>query len=59
MGFMSPFDYISILSSVVLALGITRILTGVGRIQQFRSRIGIDWVHLLWLAKATNRTTVV
>lgn len=38
---MSPFDYISLLTSIVLALGITRILTGVGKMVQLRGSIRI------------------
>jgi len=42
---MNPLDYISFLTSVVLALGITCILTGVGRILQLRSLIRVYWVQ--------------
>jgi hypothetical protein len=45
---MDPFSYLSVLTSIVLALGITRILSGVGRLLQTRGRVRIYWVHLLW-----------
>jgi hypothetical protein len=47
---MAPFDYIAFLISIVLALGITRILTGIGRILQLRKSVRVYWVHLLWSA---------
>ncbi len=45
---MDPFAYLSVLTSIVLALGITQILTGLGRLLQARGRVGLYWVHLLW-----------
>jgi hypothetical protein len=50
MPFPNPFEYIAVLTSIVLALGITRILTGVGRMLQMRGRIRLYWVQLLWSA---------
>jgi heme A synthase len=45
---MDPFSYLSVLTSIVLALGITRILTGLGRLLQKRGRVRVYWVHLMW-----------
>jgi hypothetical protein len=45
---MNTFDYLSILTSIVLALGITRLLTGVGKLLQERKTIKVYWVHLFW-----------
>jgi hypothetical protein len=45
---MEHFPYLSVLTSIVLALGITRLLTGLGRLLQGRSHVRIYWVHLLW-----------
>lgn len=45
---MAPFDYISLLTSIVLALGITRVLTGLGRLLQSRGRLSAYWVHAVW-----------
>jgi len=47
---MASFDYITMLTSVVLALGIVRILMGAGKMVQLRGSIRIYWVHLLWMA---------
>jgi hypothetical protein len=44
---MDPFSYLSVLTSIVLALGITRILTGLGRLLQKRGRVRVYWVHLM------------
>ena len=45
---MSPFEYIALLTSIVIALGITRILTGFGRMLELRGSIRFYWVHTLW-----------
>ena len=45
---MNTFDYLSILTSIVLALGITRLLTGIGKLLQDRKKVKLYWVHLLW-----------
>ena len=45
---MDPFSYLSVLTSIILALGITRLLSGVGRLLPDRSHIQVYWVHLLW-----------
>lgn len=45
---MGPFEYLSLLTSVVIGLGITRLLAGVGRVLQGRFRFRHYWVHLLW-----------
>jgi hypothetical protein len=44
---MTPFEYITLLTSIVLALGITRVFTGLGRVLQLRRRIRMYPVHLL------------
>jgi hypothetical protein len=46
---MDTFAYLSVLTSIVLALGITRILTGLGHLMQARGRVRNYWVHLLWM----------
>jgi hypothetical protein len=45
---MDPFSYLSVLISIVLALGMTRVLAGVGEMLQARSRRQIYWVHIAW-----------
>src|SRR5438445_8258271 len=46
---MSPFEYLSVLISIVLALGMTRVLAGVGEMLQASSHRQIYWVHVLWI----------
>jgi hypothetical protein len=46
---MGPFEYIALLASIVIALGITRVFTGIGRILEMRKKIQAYWVHLLWV----------
>lgn len=45
---MDPFSYLSYLTSIVLALGITRLFTGLGKLLQVRGHVHIYWVQLLW-----------
>jgi len=45
---VDTFGYLSILTSIVLGLGITRVLTGFGSIMQARGHMQVYWVHLLW-----------
>ncbi len=46
---MDPFSYLSVLISIILALGMTRVLAGVGEMLQARSRRHIYWVHVVWV----------
>ena len=46
---MDPFSYLSVLISIVLALGMTRVLAGVGDMLQVRSHRRIYWVHAVWI----------
>src|SRR5438046_6832487 len=46
---MNGFDYLSVLISIVLALGMTRVLAGVGEMLQARSHRRIYWVHAIWI----------
>src|SRR3989442_15726332 len=46
---MSPFEYLSVLISIVLALGMTRVLAGVGEMLQASSHRSLYWVHILWV----------
>lgn len=47
---MDPFAYLSVLTSLVIGLGIARLLTGVGWMMQSRSRVHFSWTHGLWIA---------
>ena len=46
---MDPFSYLSVLISIILALGMTRVLAGVGEMLQARARRRVYWVHALWV----------
>lgn len=46
---MGAFEYLSVLISIILALGMTRVLAGVGEMLQDRSRRRIYWVHVIWI----------
>src|SRR5260370_12237534 len=46
---MDPFSYLSVLISIVLALGMTRVLAGVGEMLQAHSRHHVYWVHAVWI----------
>ncbi len=43
------FQYLSVLVSIVLGLGITQLLTGVGRLAQARGRVRGYWPAALWI----------
>lgn len=45
---MDPFSYLSVLISIILALGMTRVLAGIGEMLQARSHRRIYWVHAIW-----------
>jgi hypothetical protein len=46
---MNAFEYLSVLISIILALGMTRLLAGVGEMLQARSRCRVYWVHAIWI----------
>ncbi|MBS1488839.1 MAG: hypothetical protein JST43_14760 [Bacteroidetes bacterium] len=46
---MTSFEYVTVLISIVLGLGITQILTGVAKLIQRRERVRLYWPHLLWI----------
>jgi len=47
---VDAFSYLSVLLSIIIGLGVTQLLTGVGRIIRNRDRIQVDWLPLLWAA---------
>ncbi len=47
---MSVFAYVSVLTSIVIGLGIAHLLQGVAIIVQHPGRRRAYWVHLLWVA---------
>ena len=47
---MDAFSYLSVLLSIIIGLGMTQILTAVGRLIRHRDRVTMDWLPLLWAA---------
>ena len=47
---MSTFAYLSVLVSIIVGLGITQILTGIGHTVQQWHTAPPDWIHLVWCA---------
>ena len=43
------FQYLAVLLSIVLGLGVTQLLTGVGRLVQARARVRAYWPPLAWV----------
>jgi cell division protein FtsW (lipid II flippase) len=46
---MDPFSYLVVLTSIVLGLGVTRLVAGFGNLMQTRRRKRTYWVHTLWM----------
>lgn len=46
---MTPFEYVTVLISIILGLGITQIVTGVADLVHQWERVKIYWPHLLWI----------
>ena len=59
---MDAFSYLSVLISIILGLGITQLLTGLGRLMQVRRRTrlygpAVAWVALLlWAGAIATRS---
>lgn len=49
---MSEFEYLAVLVSLILGLGITHLLAGVARMIHRRGAFRLDAVHVLWTAAA-------
>ena len=47
---MDQFNYLAVLISIILGLGITQLLSGVGRLLQARGRVRLYWPTLGWVA---------
>lgn len=45
---MDAFSFLSVLLSIVIGLGLTQILTALGRLIRHRDRVIVDWIPLLW-----------
>lgn len=46
---MDPFSYLSVLVSIILGLGITQLLTGLGRLLGARARVRWYWPAVAWI----------
>ena len=46
---MSSFEYITVLISIVVGLGITQILTGIANLIKKAHKVIIYWPHILWI----------
>ena len=46
---MSAFEYVTVLISIVISLGITQILTGVASVLKKINKVQLYWPHLLWV----------
>jgi hypothetical protein len=47
---MDIFEYIAVLTSIIIGLGITQLLRGLARLIQNPGHYQTYWVHLLWVA---------
>lgn len=47
---MDAFSYLSVLLSIILGLGLTQLLTAVGRVIRHRDHVRMDWLPMLWAA---------
>src|SRR5690349_21520109 len=45
---VDAFSYLSVLLSIILGLGLTQVLTAVGRVIRHRDRVRVDWLPMLW-----------
>jgi hypothetical protein len=46
---MTPFEYVTVLVSIILGMGITQIVTGVADMVHQWDRVKVYWPHLLWI----------
>jgi hypothetical protein len=46
---MGMFEYVSVLTSIIVGLGLAHLLQGVARLVQHPGRTRTYWVHLLWV----------
>jgi hypothetical protein len=46
---ISAFEYVTVLISIVLGLGITQVLTGIADLIHQSKRVKVYWPHLIWV----------
>lgn len=56
---MDPFSYLVVLTSIVLGLGVTRLVGGLGHLMQTRRRKRPYWVHILWMVNLLLAMAIV
>jgi len=47
---MGLFEYVIVLTSIVIGLALTHLMQGIARLVQHPGRVRIWWVHLVWVA---------
>jgi hypothetical protein len=48
-GAMDAFNYLTVMVSIVLGLGLTQLFAGIGNLVQIRRRVKRFWLHDLWV----------
>jgi hypothetical protein len=56
---MDPFSYLVVLTSIILGLGVTRLVGGLGHLMQTRRRKRPYWVHMLWMVNLLLAMAIV
>ena len=56
---MDPFSYLVVLTSIILGLGVTRLVGGLGHLMQRRRRKPPYWVHTLWMLNLLMAMAIV
>ena len=46
---MSPFEFVTVLISIILGLGITQIMSGIADLIHQWEKVKLYWPHLLWV----------
>src|SRR5262245_60387556 len=46
---MDGFNYLSVMVSIILGLGLTQLFAGIGNLVQVRRRVRLYWLHTLWV----------
>jgi len=46
---MDAFNYLSVMVSMVLGLGLTQLFAGIGNMVQVRRRVRFYWLHAMWI----------
>jgi len=46
---MDGFNYVCVMISIVLGLGLTQLFAGIGNLVQIRRRVKLYWLHSLWV----------